>query len=529
MSTDKNILFKDINVTVPGKTLITNSELKIGYTRKYGLIGRNGHGKSTLLKHIADRIIPINKSIDIFCVTQELNFDPDKTIFQIVSDANRKKNKLLDKLDELTKQLEKEDDNENDNYDVNIKLMEDYRKTTEKLNSLDYLKDETIIRKILFGLGFDHQQQNMKFSQFSGGWKMRVSLARGLYMKPILLLLDEPTNHLDLNSTIWLTDYLVNIWKKTLIIVSHDTHFLNEICTDIIHLENKMIHYYKGNYDSFKIAYEHHCRELENEWNKVQRKLKEMQKKNATKIEMTKFLEKNASLEPIKPYKVNIRFPKISDIKWPALTLFNVTFGYESESLFENVNLSLYENEKITIVGKNGVGKSTLLEIIMGSIKPLCGEIKTDFKVRIGYYNQHLSDILPNCKTPIEFLLSENKKLRENDTRKLLGSIGLTGELHTQLLSTLSGGQRARVLLASICAMEPHILLLDEPTNHLDIESIEKIIMAINDFNGAVIMITHNINVIQNTNSKILELCDKKLNEIEFDEYYENVLDELNN
>ena len=533
MSNQKNILFTDITISVPNKTLIANSDLKITYARKYGLVGRNGSGKSTLLKYISERKIPIDKSIDIFYVTQELDFDPNKTIFQIVSDAHRKKNKLLNKLDELTKQMENDnenDDNENDdneNDDNNMKIMEEYTKTMEKLNLIDYAKDESIIRKILFGLGFEHEQQDMKFSQFSGGWKMRVALARGLYMKPILLLLDEPTNHLDLNSVIWLTDYLVKSWKKSLIIVSHDIHFLNEICTDMIHLENNKIQYYKGNYDMFKNAYGHHKRELENEWTKIQRKVKEMQKKNAPKLEVTKFLEKNIMYAPIKPYKVNIKFPQAGDIKWPSLSLLDITFGYENKPLFENINLSLFENEKMTIVGKNGVGKSTLLEIIMGNAKPLSGEIIKDSKLRIGYYNQHLSDILPNNKTPIEFLLAKNKNLRELDTRKLLGSVGLVGKIHTQKLGTLSGGQRARVVIALICAMNPHILLLDEPTNHLDIESIESFIEAINNFNGAVIMITHNIDVIQKTNSKILKLNNKTLNEIDFDEYYDDVLLEI--
>lgn len=519
MANQKDISLTNISISVPGKTLISNTDFKISYGRKYGLIGRNGLGKSTLLKHIEERILPIENNISIFYVTQELEFDKDKTIFQIVLDANKNRTRLMNKLDRLTKMME--DDNTEE-------LSNDYNKTMEKLRTIDYMKDESIIRKILYGLGFNQLEQDMKFSQFSGGWKMRVSLARGLYMKPTLLLLDEPTNHLDLNSVIWLTDYLSHEWKKTLIIISHDTYFLNEICTDIIHLENKKLTYYKGNYHSFKKSYDQHIRELENEWNKIQKRVKEMQKKNTTKVDVIKFIQKNAHLEPPKAIKVNITFPKATEIKWPSLTLSNIAFGYENKILFKNLDLSLFENEKITIVGKNGVGKSTLIQIIMGILKPLTGEITKDSRVRIGFYNQHVADVLPLNQSPVEYLKIINKDLSDNDCRKILGSIGLPGETHLQEIGTLSGGQKARVVLASLNIMNPHILLLDEPTNHLDIESIESLINAINKFNGAVIMITHNIDVIKATNSQIYQLADQCLTQVDFDEYYNDVLEEIN-
>lgn len=523
MSGQKDISIENISVTVPGKTLICDTNLKIGYGRKYGLIGRNGLGKSTLLKHIVERTIPIQNNIDMFYVSQELEFDKDKTIFQIVLEANRKRNKLMNKMAKLTELMENESCESNDD------MMNEYNATMQQLQSIDFMKDESIIRKILFGLGFEHLEQDMKFSQFSGGWKMRVSLARGLYMKPTLLLLDEPTNHLDLNAVIWLTDYLVNAWKKTLVIVSHDTYFLNEICTDIIHLENKKLTYYKGNYDLFRKAYEQHIRELENEWSKIQKRIKEMQKKNTSKADINKFLQQNAAYEPPKQYKVNIMFPQATNIKWPALVLSDIGFSYnENKQLFEGISLSLYENDKITIVGKNGVGKSTLLQIIMGILEPLSGEMIKDTRARIGYYNQHVSDVLPPNNTPIEFLQSINKSLSENDARKTLGSIGLGGEIHVQQIETLSGGQKSRVALSSLIVMNPHILLLDEPTNHLDIESIDSLINAINKFNGAVIMITHNIDVIQKTNSLIYNLSDMQLTQVDFDDYYADVLDEIN-
>lgn len=523
MSNQKDISLENISVSVPGKTLIENTDFKVSYGKKYALMGANGLGKSTLLKQIADKTIPIENNIDIFYVDQELDFDPNKTVFQIVLDANRKRKKLMNKLDKLNKLME---DETNENAD---QTAEDYNKTLNELQSMDFMKDESIIRKILCGLGFNQKEQEMKFSQFSGGYKMRVSLATGLYMRPTLLLLDEPTNHLDLNAVIWLTDYLINVWKKSLIVVSHDAYFLNEICTDIIHLENKKLTYYKGNYHTFKKTYDQQIKTLENEWNKIQKRAKEMQKKSVPKSEVQKFMETNAHLEPPKVYKVNIMFPEATEIKWPSLTLSDVTFGYGDKILFNNIDLSLFENEKITIVGANGSGKSSLMQVMTGQLKPISGQITKDPRLRIGFYNQHVSDILPQDKTPIEFLQSVNKNMAELDIRKVLGTIGLAGPIHLQQLSTLSGGQKARVVLGSLCIMNPHILLLDEPTNHLDIESIESLIKAINKFNGAVIMITHNIDVIQKTNSQIYKLENNKLTNIDFDDYYVDVLEEINN
>ena len=517
MDNSKDISIENVNLSVPNKQLLVNTKLKIAYGRKYALIGHNGLGKSTLLKQINDKIIPVPSNIDIFYVDQEIDFDGDETIYNTVLNANRKRTKLMKKLNDLE-----------DNLDDD-KQVEEYNQTLEELEKLDYSKDESIIRKILFGLGFEPNQQDKKFKEFSGGWKMRVALARGLYMKPTLLMLDEPTNHLDLNTVIWLTDYLAT-WKKTLLIVSHDINFLNSICTDIIHLENKQLHYFKGNYDKFKKEYEKQQREIDNEWKKVQNKVKEMRKKSTKKEIVDEFIQKNKDKEPIKPYRVKINFKEPTAIKWPALYMKKLSYGYsEDKLLLKNISLKLSEDDKITIVGKNGVGKSTFLKLLAGEINdPLKGEVLKNPNLKIGYYTQHMADRLPLDKTPIQHLQEVNQNLQMEDARKLLGTIGLEGKLHHTIISLLSGGQKARVLLATINAIIPHVLLLDEPTNHLDIESIEALIDGINSFKGPVIIITHNIELISKTDCRIMELVDQKLNEIEFEDYYEKVLEEIN-
>lgn len=518
MNNSKDISIDNINVSVPNKQLLINTKLKVSYGRKYALIGHNGLGKSTLLKQINEKILPIPTNIDIFYVDQEIDFDGNETIYNIVLSANRKRNKLMKKLNSLEEELVDED------------KLNEYNQTLEELEKLDYSKDESMIRKILYGLGFESYQQDLKYNQFSGGWKMRVALARGLYMRPTLLMLDEPTNHLDLNTVIWLTDYLSSSWKKTLIVVSHDINFINSICTDIIHLENKQLNYYKGNYYKFRQEYEKNQRQIENDWNKIQNKIKEMRKKSTKKEIVDEFIKKNKDKEPIKPYRVRINFKEPTIIKWPALFMKKVTYGYsEDKFLLKNISLKLSEDDKITIVGKNGVGKSTLLKLLAGEINdPLKGEVLRNPNLKIGYYTQHMADKLPLDKTPIQHLQEVNNNLQMEDARKLLGTIGLEGKLHHTTISLLSGGQKARVLLATINAITPHVLLLDEPTNHLDIESIDALIEGINNFKGPVIVITHNIELISKTECRIMELVDQKLHEIDFDDYYEKVLGEIN-
>lgn len=503
-NTNKDCIFKEkITVDVPGKRLINECDFTIIRGQKYGLVGKNGEGKSQLLHHITTLFD------DVFYVGQEFNYDKDKTIFHIVLDANQKRAKLLKRLEEL---------NNMDDMD-----LEEYNKITDILKQNNYTKDESIIRKILYGLGFSLDQQNLSFSHFSGGWKMRVALARGLYMKPTLLLLDEPTNHLDLDALIWLSDYLSNVWKKTLIIVSHDVYFLN-MCTNIIHLENKTLTFYQGNYDNFTKQYALRLHEMTKKWNQAQKDIKSMRKKNVSKEKVDNFIKLNAHHEPPKPYVVKIKFkqPQHNNIK---LSLEDVSFGYD-KLLFSNVNINLYNNDKITIVGANGCGKTSMLNIITGRLKPTNGVVKKEDYIKVGVFNQHSTDELPKDITPVSYLV--NKGLVEFDARKILGNVGLVGKLHLHQIGTLSGGQKARVALAELIVSNPDILLLDEVTNNLDIISISSLINTINNFEGIVIMISHNIDLIRKTNSYVYKLEKNQLLKIDFDDYYDDVLDKIN-
>lgn len=305
-----------------------------------------------------------------------------------------------------------------------------------------------------------------------------------------------------------------------MIIVSHNTHFLNQLCQHIIHLQNKQLTMYHGNYDVFRKQYENNIRVMEKKWKHVQNEVKGMRKKGDTKEKVDKYMNSNKHLEPQKPYIVKFKF-KISTkvTQNTILSLENINFSYDDKPLLDNINIHLSANEKITIVGHNGAGKSTLFKIITKQLTPISG--KVIHNVNFGLYNQHVTDILPLTISPVDYLLTLDK-INAFDARKMLGNVGLSGNLHLKHISTLSGGQKARVALAALMINTPHVLLLDEPTNHLDIESIDSLIDAINQFNGVVIMITHNIDVIERTNSTVYAL-DKQLVQIDMDDYYDKI------
>jgi ATP-binding cassette subfamily F protein 1 len=511
---NKNIYIESLSIPIGGKYIFEDTLLKISYGHKYGLIGKNGIGKSTLLKYINK----LKSNVQVLFVEQEVALN-NTTVIDTILNANVERQSIIKELESLN--------TNNTNFD-----MDKYNELHELATTLQIDKDESIIKRILCGLGFSIEDYDRPTSEFSGGWLMRIALAKALYIEPTLLLLDEPDNHLDLNAMIWLSNYLTT-YKKSIVIVSHNRLFLNEVCTDIINIENAKCVYYKGNYDKFQEMYDQHVKENDKNWKKLMSTIKS--KKNITLKEKENMIAQSKYHKPInKKQNSNILiFQKPNIINGTILELEHISFDYTNKKIFENLNFKLDMDSKIAVVGPNGVGKTTFIKMLGDIIKPSSGNYIKDHRLRIGYYSQHFAEVLPNDKYILSYLLDRyneyNKDAPDDGNqyiRKLLGTIGLESKLHKNKIGELSGGQKSRVALVSLCVMRPHILLLDEPTNHLDMDTTEAIIKGINDYNGAIVIISHDIDFIMKTNCVLYKIDKDEYNIEKYDGSYEDYIDE---
>ncbi len=433
METAVDIKIDKFSIAAKGKDLFRDASLLIAQGRRYGLVGPNGHGKTTLLRHIGSRALQIPPNIDVLYCEQEVVAD-DRSALETVLAADVKRTELLAEVKDLEAKQEK-------GKDVTARLTEVY----EELRAIGADQAEPKARRLLAGLGFSREMQERATNKFSGGWRMRVSLARALFIEPTLLMLDEPTNHLDLNAVIWLDNYLQG-WKKTLLIVSHDQSFLDNVCTDIIHLDQVRksknltgffnsiyffqckLWYYKGNYSMFKKMVVQKRRELMKEYEKQEKRIRELKqsgqsKKKAeakTKEVLTRKQMKNQSklqkqddesgptelLEKPREYIVKFRFPETSTLQPPILGLYNASFNYpEQPKLFKSVEFGIDMESRIAIVGPNGVGKSTFLKLLMGDLEPTSGEMRKNARLKIGRFDQHSGEHLTADETPTEYLM----------------------------------------------------------------------------------------------------------------------------
>jgi ATP-binding cassette subfamily F protein 1 len=492
-----SLSLENFTLSVGSKKLFIDSSLVLSSGNVYGLIGKNGSGKTSLLKQLALNNILSENKIKVLYVEQELDFQ-DKTPIDFIFGANSKLNIIKEKLDFVKEQLDKDESNE--------ELLEQLCSLEDEYTIYNIDKEYSVIKKILNGLGFTDDSMTQSCNIFSGGWKMRISLARALYLEPDLLLLDEPTNHLDLGATIWLGDYLDG-WKKTAIVVSHNIGFLNEVCSYILNIENSKLSSYKGNYYKFKDALSQKRVEQEKAYNTFEKKLKEFKKKNQNKTALDDFIKKHQVIRPEPEYNVKINFAEVPVLKSQIIKVDNVSFGYtDDKPILKNISFGLDMTSRVVLVGANGTGKSTIMKLIVNDIEPDEGEIWIHNNLRIGYYNQHFEEQLPMEQTPIEYLLSIVPDTFDNKIatiRSYLGYVKLEGTAHTKLIKELSGGQKARVALVKLVFQQPHMLILDEPTNHLDIETVEALIEGLKKFNGGIMLITHEPELINALESEL--------------------------
>ena len=531
IQTRDSIVINNFDLSVPKKKLFENCKLSISKSNIYGLIGHNGLGKSTLLKTIATIKNSNDNSLKIntLYVEQEisLEYEDNLNCIDYILNSNYK---LITCQNDL-KILEEQ---EVEDYDLILEKMEELQNI---IKFWDPEREKIKIINILLGLQFTKDDiYNKSLHNFSGGWQVRLSLVRALYLEPDILLLDEPTNNLDLNAIIWLSDYLNNL-NRTVIIVSHNIGFLDDVCDYILNIENNKLIQYKGNYSGFKINFEKKIREDDKKYNNYIKKLKELKGKSSDKKKIDYFITKNEIIKPNNNININIEFK--NDNKQNnynnIISFDNVNFGY-NDILLENISFSIDSTSKIILLGLNGCAKTTLLKLIMREIKPINGIINIDEHYKIAYYNQHFEKGLDLNKTVNEYLSSLiPQKLIKNNNREetlkmYLGRMKLDISCFNKQISELSGGQKSRVALAQLQFMEADVLLLDEITNHMDINTTSSLIKGLINYKGALLIITHDSYFIKEferniNNLQLWFINNKKINIIEnYNKYIKSII-----
>jgi len=498
------------------KTLFESAEAHLGYRSRAALIGPNGSGKSTLIRLIMGQesadigVISRGSHLAIGHLPQEVPKFSGRTALAEAMRMDGRREDLLVAKRELEQTLSK------DASEASASTLEHYGRVMEELEHLDEYRLESRAKEILSGMGFKPSDFDRPLTQFSGGWLMRVALSRVLLMDPDLLILDEPTNHLDLETLLWLEDFL-RAFRGAMLLVSHDTAFLNRIVHEVLEIDQKRLWTYRGNLDSYVLQKEERLQILRSQYESQQTKIAEIESfvarfgAKATKARQAqsrlKQLDRMERIELDEGREtVRFRFPPASHSGKEVVTMKNVSVRYGENVVFRNLNWVIQRGSRVAIVGVNGAGKTTLLKLLSGTFSATEGQVKMGHLVKTGYYAQHQAESLDFSKTVLQELEMTAPEMPVSQVRGIAGAFLFSGDAVEKKCSVLSGGEKARVALAKLLLSPSNFLLLDEPTNHLDPESRAVLLEALQNYTGTLCLVSHDRNFVSPLVDLVLEI-----------------------
>ncbi|RUO56500.1 ATP-binding cassette domain-containing protein [Pseudidiomarina homiensis] len=481
-----------------GNVLLQNSDITIFPGHHVGVVGRNGTGKSSLFALMRGELqveqgeCDVPKQWRIASVKQETP-GLEQAALDYVLDGDTELRALEDQL--------KQAEVQNDGHAIG--------RLHDQLATIGAYEAPARAASLLAGLGFSDEQFQQPVKAFSGGWRMRLNLAQALIARADLLLLDEPTNHLDVDAIFWLEDWLQR-FPGTLLLISHDRDFLDAVCQQIVHIEQQTATSYNGNYSSFERQYAEQIAQQQAQFEKEQAQRKHLQKyidrfrykaskarQAQSRIKALERLTASAPLVANSQFQFGFRDPE--QLPNPLLTLDDVQAGYGDTVILRSIKFNLVPGSRIGLLGRNGAGKSTLVKLLAGELQPQQGTLQLNSGIKLGYFAQHQLELLDSQATPLQHIQRLDAHATEQQLRDFLGSFGFSGDQATRQVAPMSGGEKARLVLAIIVYQKPNLLLLDEPTNHLDSVMREALVYALQDFAGAMVIVSHDRHLLRTT------------------------------